>query len=64
MFDHVRLSFNAVSTVLMCTTGVKYKCASPAVCAYANVIQKLPACVLIGAFAQIRTNMVYSISRG
>ena len=61
VFDLLRLSFNVVNTVFLCKNCVKYQYASRAVCAYARVFQKRPWCVLIGACALIRTNMVFDL---
>ena len=49
VFDHLRLDFNMVNTILMCKIGVIYYNASRAVCAYALDFWKLPGCALIGA---------------
>ena len=61
VFDHLRLSCDAVNTVFMCKIGIKYQYASRAVCAYAYVVEKLPGCALIGACVLIRTNTVLSV---
>ena len=37
VFDHLRISFNAANTVLMCKIGIKYQDASRVVCTYAHV---------------------------
>ena len=59
MFDHLRLSFNAVNMVSMCKVCIKYQHAiSQKVCAYAHAFRKRPGCALIGACALIRTNTV------
>ena len=59
VFDHLRLSCDAVDTVFICKIGIIYQYASRAVCAYAYVFGKRPGCALIGgACALIRTNTV------
>ena len=56
MFDHLRISFNAVNTVLMCKIDIKYMCTNMLVAQY--ICRKQPECALIGACALIRTNTV------
>ena len=58
VFDHIRLSFNAINTVHMCKIGIKCQFVSRAICAYAHDVRKRPGCALIGACALIRTNTV------
>ena len=58
VIDRRRLGFNAVNTVFMCKTGIKYQYIARAVCAYAHAFRKRPGCALIGACALIRTNTV------
>ena len=54
--DHLQLSISASIAVLMYRIDVKYQYTIRAVCAYARVFQKRPACALIGACALIKTN--------
>ena len=56
VFDHLRLSFQKVYAVFMCKMCIKYKYASPVVCACAHVFRKRPGCALTGACVLIRTN--------
>ena len=58
VFDHLRLSLNAVNVVLIGKFGIKYQYSSRAVCAYEHVFWKQPGCALIGACALIGTNTV------
>ena len=51
LFDQLRIRLNVVS---MCKIGIKYQYLSRVVCAYAQIFQKRPGCVLIGACALIR----------
>ena len=55
LFDQLRIHFNVV---LMSKIGIKYQYPSRVVCAYAQIFQKRPGCVLIGACVLIRTNRV------
>ena len=59
MFEHVRISYNALNTVLICKIGLKYQYTFCALCAYAHVFRKRPGCGLIGACAIIRTKTVF-----
>ena len=45
-FDHLRISFSASNTLLMCKIGIKYEYASWAVCTDACVFRKWPGCAL------------------
>ena len=56
----LRLTFNAANRVLMCAIGIRLKFASRAVCVHG--FRKGPGCALIGAFAHIRMNMVFSFN--
>ena len=58
MFYHLRIGLNAINKALMCKIGTNYQYVSQTVCAYDHVFRKQPGCVLIGACALIRTNMV------
>ena len=60
VFDHLRFSFNASNAVLMCGISVKYQYTIRVMCAHAYVLRKRPRCALIGAYALIRTNTVYT----
>ena len=54
-FDHSTVSFNVANTVAMCKIGIKYQYATRAVCAYAHIFRKWPACVLI------KMNIVFTL---
>ena len=53
------LSFDTV--FIVCKIGVNYQYVSRAMCAYEHDFQKRLWCVVIGACALIRTNMVVNI---
>ena len=62
MFNHLRLSFDAVTEVFLCKNCVKYQYARREVCAYSHVFLKQSGCAFIGACALIRKNMVLDLS--
>ena len=59
VFDHLRLSFNAVNMVFFSKNCVKYTKLLVQKCAFMHVFQKRSGYVLIEACALIRTNTAF-----